>query len=43
LGPKTASDYFVASGFYCSSMDAFSKTFYFEEASHGGTVIVYLP
>lgn len=36
-------DHFVAFGYNSSSLDAFSKTFYFEEASHRGTIIVYLP
>ncbi|BBH04907.1 vacuolar proton ATPase A3 [Prunus dulcis] len=38
LSPTDDLDHFVAFGSNRSSMDALSKTFYFEEASYGGTV-----
>lgn len=36
-------DHIVALGFNCSSMDAFSKTLYFEEASYRGIELFNLP
>lgn len=42
MGP-TLADHIVAFGFNCSSMDAFSKTLYFEEASYGGIELFNLP